>query len=260
MCQQSMCIATSEKAGLQGALQCAAALQQTPKGAPLAARNGAGGNTVQAGATHELAFVVLVRNHDVHLRRLGGNNVSSDARFRQVDLRAVRFVDGDRLDLAGRLGLHALAVDDFEGGDAVFENNGTLLAAVHGDGTDLAFDLNGRVVAFVDVHRLLRALAFDRNRRVAFLEFDHPFLALELENRVLFDSRRTIRLCRPGTHPSTVANAGENLRRAESRTQGRDADSQTRAPYTARTTGEAHKAFARTIPLWGQPSLVQSLT
>ena len=84
-----------------------------------------------------------------------------------VYLCTVRLVDGHGAHHARALHLNALAVDDFKRGDAVFKHHRRLLAAIEGDGVDLALDLDNRVDALEAVQRLVHALCRDDDRLVA---------------------------------------------------------------------------------------------
>ncbi len=74
----------------------------------------------------------LAGQHDVHLVRLGGDNLRVKAVLRQKDLDARGLVDSDRGHLAGDLQLNRVTVHNLSHADGVVKHDAGLLAAVCG--------------------------------------------------------------------------------------------------------------------------------
>lgn len=87
--------------------------------------------------------VRALRDHHVHLGRLGADNLHFQRVRRQVHLAPVRLVDGDGRNLTENLHLDALAVDKLGRRDQTVKNKRTLLARVHHNAVDFALDLEG---------------------------------------------------------------------------------------------------------------------
>jgi len=102
----------------------------------------------------ELA-AVFVGKENVHLGALRRHDLAVQRVLAEVDLRAVRLLDGYRGEGVDHLRLAALAVDDFQRRDERVEHHSSLFAGVEDDGVDLLLHLDDRVLALVDVDRVL---------------------------------------------------------------------------------------------------------
>eukprot|EP00048_Salpingoeca_helianthica_P014559 m.222302 g.222302 ORF g.222302 m.222302 type:complete len:366 (+) comp15999_c0_seq1:149-1246(+) len=130
-----------------------------------------------------LSKVAVVAGHkNVHLRGLCRDNVGIDAALAQVHLSAIGLVDGEGGQGTKHLDLHALAVDKLKRTNAVLKDHGGLLAAIASHRVHLALDLDGAVVALVDVDSLLH-VSLDDNLLVALLELHHPLAVPQLKHR-----------------------------------------------------------------------------
>ncbi|RUS88920.1 hypothetical protein EGW08_003359, partial [Elysia chlorotica] len=112
---------------------------------------------------------VSLRHEDVHLGRLGGDDLHIQGFFTQVDHAPVRLVNANCRQLPIHLtrqsksdfpylGLHALAVDKLKRGKKRVKHDGRLLARssfTENDGVDLALDLHDAALALEDVETLL---------------------------------------------------------------------------------------------------------
>lgn len=115
--------------------------------------------------TYKIAVLALRRQH-IHLRRFARHNFGVQRFGAQVDLAAVRLLDGDGRQGAEGLHLGALTIDHLDLGEEIVKDDARLLAAVHDHRVHLALDLDDAVLAPENVNRLLH-VRLQLNVRIA---------------------------------------------------------------------------------------------
>jgi hypothetical protein len=143
-----------------------------------------GGNKLLGNVKFFDVAMITIGDDDVDRIALGDDELRLERVLGDVESDGRALVHSKVGDDSLSLNFETVAVDDLNTRDDIVENDGSLAAAINGDGVDLSSGhVDNRVLKLVAIQNVLGFSIRDNDVLVALVPFNDPFVTLELRQR-----------------------------------------------------------------------------